>query len=67
MGQCWALSGNPNQCLTYQPIYDTSSDKRSVIIDLSWPKAQFVNSGVDSDRYLNVDFVLTYPSIDNIT
>ena len=26
-----------------------------------------MNSGVDSDRYLNVDFVLTYPSIDNIT
>ena len=24
-----------------------------------------MNSGVDSDRYLNVDFVLTYPSIDN--
>ena len=26
-----------------------------------------MNSGVDSDRYLDVDFVLTYPSIDNIT
>ena len=45
----------------------SSSDKRRVIIDLSWPKGQSVNSGVDSDRYLNVDFVLTYPSIDNIT
>ena len=45
----------------------SSSDNRRVIIDLSWPKGQSVNSGVDSDRYLDVDFVLTYPSIDNIT
>ena len=45
----------------------SSSDKRRVIIDLSWPKDQSVNSGIDSDRYLNVDFVLTYPSINNIT
>ena len=45
----------------------SSSDKRRVIIDLSWPKGQSVNSGVNSDRYLDVDFVLTYPSIDNIT
>ena len=27
----------------------SSSDKRRVIIDLSWPKGQSVNSGVDSD------------------
>ena len=26
-----------------------------------------MNSASDSDRYLDVDFVLTYPSIDNIT
>ena len=45
----------------------SSSDKRRVIIDLSWPKGQSANCGIDSDRYLNVDFVLTYPSIDNIT
>ena len=45
----------------------SSSDNRRVIIDLSWPKGQSVNSGVDSDRYLDVDFVLTYHSIDNIT
>ena len=45
----------------------SSSDKRRVIIDLSWPKGQSVNSAVNSDRYLDVDFVLTYPSIDNIT
>ena len=47
--------------------HKSSSDKRRVIIDLSWPKGQSVNSGVDSDRYFNVDFVLTYPSKDNNT
>ena len=46
---------------------NSSSDKTRVIIDLSWPKGQSVNSSIDSDRYLNVDFVLTYRSIDNIT
>ena len=45
----------------------SSSDHRKVIIDLSWPKGQSVNSGVDSDKYLDTEFVLTYPSIDNIT
>ena len=45
----------------------SSSDKRRVIIDLSWPKGQSVNSGVASDQYLDVEFVLTYLSIDNIT
>ena len=45
----------------------SSSDHRRVIIDLSWPLGQSVNSGVDSDKYLDIEFVLTYPSIDNIT
>ena len=26
-----------------------------------------MNSGIDSDRYLNVNFVLNYNSVDNIT
>ena len=45
----------------------SSSDKRRVIIDLSWPLGNSVNSGVTSDKYLDTDFVLTYPPIDNIT
>ena len=45
----------------------SSSDKRRVIIDLSWPKDQSVNFGVGSDAYLGVDFLLTYPAIHNIT
>ena len=45
----------------------SSSDKHHVIIDLSWPKGQSVNSGADLDKYLGTEFVLTLPSIDNIT
>ena len=45
----------------------SSSEHRRVIIDLSWPIVQSVNSGVASDNYLNTEFVLTYPSIYNIT
>ena len=45
----------------------SSSDKRQVIMDLSWPKGQSVNSGAELDKYLGTQFVLTYPSVDNIT
>ena len=45
----------------------SSLANRRVIIDLSWPIGHSVNSGVDSDRYLGADFILTYPSVDNIT
>ena len=45
----------------------SSSVNRRVIIDLSWPFGHSVNSGVGSDCYLGTEFVLTYPSIDNIT
>ena len=44
-----------------------NSVNRRVIIDLSWPHGGSVNAGVPSDRYLGTDFVLTYPSVDNIT
>ena len=40
---------------------------RRVIIDLSWPIGNSVNSGVSADKYLDIEFILTYPSIDNIT
>ena len=44
-----------------------SSDHRRVIIDLSFPKGQSVNQGVPSDEYLNTSFILSLPTIDNIT
>ena len=47
----------------------SSSVNRCVIIDLSWPigNNDNDNSGVSADRYLVTEFILTYPSIDNIT
>ena len=45
---------------------NSNSDNRRVIIDLSWPIGESVNAGVTTDKYLGVDFILSYPSVDNI-
>ena len=45
----------------------SSSSKRRVIVDLSWPIGNSVNSNVVNDRYEGVDFALTFPSIDTVT
>ena len=44
-----------------------NSNKRRVIVDLSWPMGNAVNDGVAPDTYLGTSFILTYPSIDDIT
>ena len=43
------------------------SDKRRVIIDLSFPVGHSVNDGVTSEVYLVTPFLLTLPTIDDIT
>ena len=43
------------------------SDKRRVIIDLSWPVGASVNHFTDSNLYMGTAFKLTYPSVDNFT
>ena len=43
----------------------SSSINSRLIIDLSWPIGNSVNSGVSADKYLDKEFILTYPSIDN--
>ena len=43
------------------------SDKRRVIIDLSFPFGHSVNDGVTSEVYLGTPFLLTLPTIDDIT
>ena len=43
------------------------SDSRRVIVDLSWPKGQVVNSGVENDIIMSTKFLLIYPSIDDLT
>ena len=45
----------------------SSSEKKRVIVDLSWPKGQGVNSQVNPDSYAGVDFLLTLPTIDHVT
>ena len=40
---------------------------RRVIVDLSFPHGYSVNAGVQSDTYLGTPFLLTLPTIDNIT
>ena len=36
-------------------------------MDLSYPDGMSVNAGVDSDTYISTPFLLTLPTIDNIT
>ena len=43
------------------------SSNRRVIIDLSWPLGQSVNSSIDKTSYLGTDFTLVLPTVDHIT
>ena len=43
------------------------SSNRRVIIDLSWPLGQSVNSGIGKTSYLGTDFTLVLPTVDHIT
>ena len=44
-----------------------NSDRRRVIVDLSWPHGASVNAGMDKASYLNSAFELTFPTVDDIT
>ena len=44
-----------------------NSDRRRVIIDLSWPLGALVNAGIDKNTYLDAPFSLTFPTVDDIT
>ena len=43
-----------------------NSSRRRVIIDLSWPLGLSVNAGIDKNSYLDSDFALTFPTLDDI-
>ena len=61
---------NPIDNCHYSPFLTrekSGSDKRRVIIDLSWPDGFSVNDGIDKNSYLATDFALTFLSVDNIT
>ena len=44
-----------------------NSDTRQVILDLSWPRGESVNAGVEKDGYMGADFKLKFPTIDDLT
>ena len=44
-----------------------NSEKRRVIIDLSWPQGLSVNAGIDKDLYLGWEFALSFSSTDDVT
>ena len=44
-----------------------NSDRRRVIVDLSWPIGASVNAGIDKTSYLGSTFSLTFPTVDDIT
>ena len=61
---------NPIQGCHVSPFMSrekSGSTNRRVIIDLSWPRDNSVNSGIDKDSYLGTEFNLTFPTIDHIT
>ena len=44
-----------------------NSDRRRVIIDISWPLGASVNAGIDKNTYLDAPFALTFLTVDGIT
>ena len=61
---------NPIKNCHYSPFMTrekSGSENRRVIIDLSWPKNQSVNAGIDKNSYLNTEFALTFPTVDHVT
>ena len=45
----------------------SGSENRRVIVDLSWPKGNSVNNAVNPSSYMGVEFLLTLPTIDQVT
>ena len=54
-------------CSQFMSRAKPNSDRRRVIIDLSWPLGASVNAGIDKTSYLGSPFSLTFPTVDDIT
>ena len=56
-------------CIVAPSLPEKSRDSENcrVIDDLSWPKGNSINDFVVSDQYMGTKFMLTFPSIDDIT
>ena len=42
-----------------------NSERCRVIVDLSWPQGASVNAGIDKTSYLESEFYLTFPTVDD--
>ena len=54
-------------CSPFMTRTKPNSDRRRVIVDLSWPQGASVNAGIDKSTYLTSNFDLTFPTVDDIT
>ena len=54
-------------CSPFMTRAKPNSDRRQVIVDLSWPPGASVNAGIDKTSYLDSVFSLTFPTVDDIT
>ena len=54
-------------CSPFMSRPKPNSDRRRVIVDLSWPLGASVNAGIDKTSYLGSAFSLTFPTVDHIT
>ena len=54
-------------CSPFMTRSKPNSDRRRVIVDLSWPHGASVNAGIDKASYLDSAFELTFPTVDDIT
>ena len=64
------FENSPIKNLHYSPFMTRdkpNSENRRVILDLSWPRGESVNAGVEKNGYMGSDFKLTFPTIDDLT
>ena len=54
-------------CSPFMSRAKPNTDRRRIIIDLSWPAGASVNAGIDKTSYLSSPFSLTFPTINHIT
>ena len=54
-------------CSPFMTRAKPNSDRRRVIVDLSWPIGASVNAGIGKTSYLGSTFSLTFPTVDDIT
>ena len=54
-------------CSPFMTRAKPNSDRRRIIIDLSWPIGASVNAGIDKTSYLGSTFSLNFPTVDDIT